>query len=204
VVIEFIKRGLVRPLAVVACAFAVIIGLPRLADFFREPLYPDSVSLSVDAPGGLTRKAEHSTTKSAKPSDVPKATGGAAPVSPAPVQKSDMAKISRPEAPAKVQGAINLQAAQDVLNGRAPSAAPSAAPPAGVLSEGYLPPWDSMRRKDEQAAQAGQKPAEDGSLTLRVTARPYQSEYRRHERISRRRVARRRSRGWGGYGFFGF
>ncbi len=114
VAIEFVKRGLVRPLALVFCALAVIIGLPWLADFFREPLYPDSVTLSVDAPGVPARKADHTSTKPAEPSNGRKATGGTAAVAPAFAAKGEQLRISRPSAQGNVrQGEINLQAAQD-------------------------------------------------------------------------------------------
>lgn len=195
---EFIRRGFVRPLALVVCTLAVLMGLPRLADLFRAPLYPDSVTVYTGAPSVPVRKAEQAPNKPPAPSIAPKASSAAA----LPAAKSEEARVLRPPEAVR-QGAINLQAAQDVLNGRAPATVPAAPPAQTVLSEGYLPPWDAMRGKEEQLAQAGRQNP-NGSLTLRVAAQP--GQYARRERVSRRKSAHRRSRGWGGggFGFFGF
>ncbi len=200
---EFVRRGLVRPLALALCTLAVLMGLPRLADLFRAPLHPDFVTMSTGAPGVRDRKAEQASIKPAAPSIAPKASNAAAPNAPAPAPKNNEVRMSRPHAQDNVrQGAINLQAAQDVLNGRAPAAAPAATPAQSVLSDGYLPPWDALRGKEEQVTQAARQ--NGGSLTVRVAAQP--APYVRRERVSKRRSAHRRSRGWGGggFGFFGF
>ena len=97
---------------------------------------------------------------------------------------------------------INLQAAQDVINGRVP-ATPVTTAEDGLPSEGYLPPWDALRERYTQIAQS-LPPGNNGALTVRIAARSSRIDTRK--RVRRSYVsARRRSRVVNNYGgFFGF
>jgi hypothetical protein len=97
---------------------------------------------------------------------------------------------------------INLQAAQDLINGRVPATLVTTADE-GVPSEGYLPPWDALRERYTQIA-LSPPPRNSGALTVRVSARTSRMDTRRRARRSYA-SARRRSRFVYNYGgFFGF
>jgi len=97
---------------------------------------------------------------------------------------------------------INLQAAQDVINGRVP-ATPVTTTEEGLPSEGYLPPWDALRERYTQIAPR-LPPGNSGALTVRVLARSSRIDARKRGRRSYV-SARRRSRFVYNYGgFFGF
>ena len=97
---------------------------------------------------------------------------------------------------------INLQAAQDVINGRVPATTVITAEE-GLLSEGYLPPWDALRERYTQIAQS-LPPGNNGALTVRISARSSRIDARRRGRRSYAST-RRRSRVVYNYGgFFGF
>ena len=113
-------------------------------------------------------------------------------------------RSTKPEikaAAARRGAAINLQAAQDVINGRVPT--PVTTLEEGLLSEGYLPPWDALRERYTQIAQS-LPPGSNGALTLRISARSSRIDTRRRGRRSYA-SNRRRSRFVYNYGgFFGF
>ncbi len=94
---------------------------------------------------------------------------------------------------AREKDTINLQAAQDLINGMIP-ASPADRPVEGLVSEGYLPPWEALREKSARLGQSQPPGASAGSaLTLGIAAR----SSRRPERASRRRFytsVRRRGR----------
>ena len=103
----------------------------------------------------------------------------------------------------KPQGTpLNLQAAQDLINGRIPATLVDV-PEEGLLSEGYLPPWAALRARYAQIAQ--RLPSGDnGALTVRISARSSRIDTHRRSRRSYA-SARRRSRFVYNYGgFFGF
>lgn len=113
-------------------------------------------------------------------------------------------RSTKPEIKAAVAGggaAINLQAAQDVINGRVPT--PVTIVEEGLPSEGYLPPWDALRERYTQIAQS-LPPRSNGALTLRISARSSRIDAHRRGRRSYA-SNRRRSRFVYNYGgFFGF
>ena len=97
---------------------------------------------------------------------------------------------------------INLQGAQDVINGRVP-ATQVITEEEGLLSAGYLPPWDALRERYTQIAQS-LPPGNNGALTVRISARSSRIDTRRRGRRSYVST-RRRSRAVYNYGgFFGF
>lgn len=97
---------------------------------------------------------------------------------------------------------INLQAAQDVINGRVPATLVTRAE-VGLPSEGYLPPWDALRERYTQIAQSLPS-GNNGALTVRISARSSRIDTRRRGRRSYVST-RRRSRFVYNYGgFFGF
>ncbi len=86
---------------------------------------------------------------------------------------------------------VNLQAAQDVINGRVP-APPVTAAEEGLPSDGYLPPWDALRERYTQIAQS-LPPHNNGALTVRISARSSHIDARRRGRrsyVSTRRRSR--------------
>jgi ABC-type amino acid transport substrate-binding protein len=114
-------------------------------------------------------------------------------------------RAAKPEFQGNVtpQGAtLNLQAAQDLINGRIPATLVDA-PEEGLLSEGYLPPWAALRARYAQIARS-LPPGDNGALTVRISARSSRADTHRRGRRSYA-SARRRSRYVYNYGgFFGF
>ena len=112
-------------------------------------------------------------------------------------------RSTKPEIKADVArrgAAINLQAAQDVINGRVPT--PVITAEEGLPSEGYLPPWDALRERYQIAQSL--PPGSNGALTVRISARSSRIDTRRRGRRSYA-SNRRRSRFVYNYGgFFGF
>jgi len=106
------------------------------------------------------------------------------------------------DATARYGAAINLQAAQDVINGRVP-ATPAVHPEDGVLSEGYLPPWDALRGR-EVAQSLASRSGNGAGLTMAVSVprADVRRMSRRHAYASARRRSRFSSSPFGG--FFGF
>jgi peptidoglycan hydrolase-like protein with peptidoglycan-binding domain len=103
---------------------------------------------------------------------------------PIPAQGLLMAlRAVKPEAKPNATGqrsVLNLQSAQDLLNGRAPAAAGSPTlEQGGVLSDGYLPPWEAMAGKERQAAQSASGPE---ARHARATARTSRRRTRRARR----------------------
>ncbi len=247
----FIGRNGRRSVILIICTVAVLLGLPRLAVYFREPQQfgmmlgspGDRVAdfKRVPAPGSNASAPTLSTTKQpvvqtglatsslpANEADLivaiqrelarigyyggPITTAWTEDVRSAirkvsgstrtqPSQQLLMAlRATKPDIKSNVtqKGAtLNLQAAQDLINGRVPATRVDS-PEDGLLSEGYLPPWPALRERYSQLAQSTPPGAGDeGALTLRVTARSSRAESRRRERVSRRRTyasAHRRSR----------
>ena len=113
-------------------------------------------------------------------------------------------RVTKPEikGAARRGATINLQAAQDLINGRVP-ATPVVTAEEGLPSEGYLPPWDALRERYAQIAQS-LPPGNNGALTVRISARSSRIDTRRRGRRSYVGT-RRRSRFVYNYsGFFGF
>lgn len=114
-------------------------------------------------------------------------------------------RAAKPEFQGNVttQGApLNLQAAQDLINGRIPATLVHA-PEEGLLSEGYLPPWAALRARYAQIARSLPS-GDNGALTVRISARSSRIDTHRRSRRSYA-SARRRSRFVYNYGgFFGF
>jgi hypothetical protein len=231
----------VRPLILVICTVAVLLGLPRLAVYFREP---NHFELMLDAPGGVRnvkRTLAPASTAAAPASNAEREpvveANSATPSLPASEAdlivaiQQELARIgyyggpitagwaegardavrkfsgsgrtkpsqqlltalraAKPEFQGNVtrQGAtLNLQAAQDLINGRIPATLVDT-PEEGLLSEGYLPPWAALRARYTQIAQSLRSSRID---TRRRGRRSYAS-------------TRRRSRFVYAYGgFFGF
>ena len=95
-----------------------------------------------------------------------------------------------------------MQAAQDVINGRVP-ATPATTVEDGLLSEGYLPPWDALRERYTQIAQS-LPPKDNGALTVRISARSSRIDMRRRGRRSYASTRRRSRLVYNYGGFFGF
>jgi hypothetical protein len=251
-----IGRNAVRPVILIICTVAVLIGLPRLAVYFREPKH---FGLILDAPGKRTADVRrtaappanglapasnavkepvvqaNSATPSLPASEAdlivaiqrelarigyyggPITTGWTEGVRDAvrkfsglgrtkPSQQLLIAlRAAKPEFQGNVarQGAtLNLQAAQDLINGRIPATLVDT-PEEGLLSEGYLPPWAALRARYTQIAQS-LPPGDNGALTVRISARSSRIDTRRRARRSYA-ISRRRSRFVYNYGgFFGF
>jgi hypothetical protein len=248
-----IARDAVRPVILVICTVALLIGLPRLAVFFRKPQDFGNINVILDAPGKRAPEVRHdgsptfaavkepvvqtSPTKPALPAneadlivaiqqELARIGYYGGPITSAwtegvrgairkfsgsgrtkPSQQLLTAlRATKPEikaVPANQGATFNLQAAQDLINGRVPATLVNT-PDDGLLSEGYLPPWKALRERYNQIAQSLPPGAgTNGALTLRVTARSSRMESRRHERISRRHYVsvRRRARfsPYGGY-----
>jgi hypothetical protein len=80
---------------------------------------------------------------------------------------------------------MNLQAAQDAINGRIPVAI--VAPPAeGIPSDGYLPPWNALRAK-ELAQSLPPAVNRGAAFTVHIAAQSGRVESRRRERLNRGR-----------------
>ncbi len=79
---------------------------------------------------------------------------------------------------------MNLQAAQDLINGRIPAVMVTP-PEEGIPSEGYLPPWNALRAK-ELAQNLPPAASRGAALTVRIAAQSSRYE-------GRRRMARRYS-----------
>ncbi len=95
------------------------------------------------------------------------------------------AKPAMKEAVVRQGATMNLQAAQDVINGRIPPVVIIAPPEEGIPSDGYLPPWTALRAKElAQGLPAVNKGA---ALTVQVAAQSGRVESRRRERINRGR-----------------
>jgi len=246
----------VRPVILIICTVAVLLGLPRLAVYFREP---NHFGLMFDAPGNRVRNVNrtraHASTAVAPASNSVKEpvvqANSATPSLPASEAdlivaiQQELARIgyyggpitagwtegvrdavrkfsgsgrtkpsqqlltalraAKPEFQGNVtrQGAtLNLQAAQDLINGRIPATLVDT-PEEGLLSEGYLPPWPALRARYAQIAQS-LPPGDNGALTVRISARSSRIDTRRRGRRSYAST-RRRSRFVYNYGgFFGF
>jgi len=251
-----IARNAVRPVILIICTVAVLIGLPRLAVFFREPQDFGNVDVILDAPRNRVAEVKHAgTPKFVSVKEPVVETSSAKPA--LPVNEADLIvaiqqelarigyyggpitsawtegvrgairkfsgsgrtkpsqqlltalRAAKPEikgVPASQGATINLQAAQDLINGRVPATL-VVTPDDGLLSEGYLPPWKALRERYNQLAQSVPPGAgNNGALTVRVTARSSRIDSRRHERISRRHYVsvRRRARFSPYGGFFAF
>ena len=221
-----------RPLILIICTVAVLLGLPRLAVYFREPqhfgmMLEPPVNRVADvkrthAPASKAVKEPVVQASSAAPSlpaneadlivaiqqelarigyyggpittawtegvrDAVRKVSGSGRTKPS-LQLLMTLRAANPEIKSHVarQGAtLNLQAAQDLINGRVPLMLVDT-PEEGLLSDGYLPPWRALRERYNQLAQSAPPGAGDGALTMRVTARSSRAENRRHEHISRR------------------
>jgi hypothetical protein len=247
-------RNAARPVVLIICTVAVLLGLPRLAVYFRQPKH---FGLMLDAPGNRVRDVKRTpapaSTVAAPASNAEKEpvvqANSAPPSLPASEAglivaiQQELARIgyyggpitagwtegvrdsvrkfsgsgrTRPSQQlltalraAKFQGnvvrqgaTLNLQAAQDLINGRVPATLVGA-PEEGLLSEGYLPPWAALRARYTRIAQSS-PPGDNGALTVRVSARSSGADARRRGRRSYA-GARRRSRFVYTYGgFFGF
>ncbi len=232
-----IRRSAVRPVILVICTVALLLGLPRLAVYFREPQNFATVKTLFDLQGSRPAKAKpirslasHATKEPisqaslATPSlpanepdlivaiqqelarigyyggpittawsegvrDAVRKISGSGRTKPSP-QLLMTLRAAKPEIKSHVGrlgATLNLQAAQDLINGRIP-AIPVVTPEEGLLSEGYLPPWAALHERYSQLSQSAQPGAGDNgaALTMRVTARSSRAERGRHERISRR------------------
>lgn len=243
-----------RPMILIICTVAVLLGLPRLAVYFREPKH---FGLMLDAPGNrvnnVKRTPAPASTAVAPASDAEKGpvvqANSATPSLPASEAdlivaiKQELARIgyyggpiterwtedvrdavrefsgSRRTKPSqqlltalraakpKFQGnvtrqgaTLNLQAAQDLINGRIPATLVDT-PEEGLLSEGYLPPWAALRERYQIAQSL--PPGDNGALTVRISARSSRIDTRRRGRRSYA-TSRRRSRFVYYGGFFGF
>jgi hypothetical protein len=245
----------VRPVILIICTVAVLLGLPRLAVYFREPKH---FGLMLDAPGDRVRNVKRTAAPAsaavAPPSNAEKEpavqANSATPSFPASEAdlivaiQQELARIgyydgpitagwtegvrdaarkfsrsgrtkpsqqlltalraAKPEFQGNVtrQGAtLNLQAAQDLINGRIPATLVDT-PEEGLLSEGYLPPWAALRERYQIAQSL--PPGDNGALTVRISARSSRIDTRRRGRRSYAST-RRRSRFVYTYGgFFGF
>jgi hypothetical protein len=194
----------VRPLILVICTVAVLFGLPRLAAYFREPLHFRLIlDTSNNRAKNVNRPPAPASTAIASASNANKeAIVQANSVS---QQLLTALRAAKPEFQGNVtpQGAtLNLQAAQDLINGRIPATLVDA-PEEGLLSEGYLPPWAALRARYAQTARS-LPPGDNGALTVRISARSSRADTHRRGRRSYA-SARRRSRYVYNYGgFFGF
>jgi len=198
----------VRPVILIICTVAVLLELPRLAAYFREPLH---FRLILDTSGNRVKRTP--TPASTAMASASNAKNGAIvqanPANPSLTKPSQQLlttlRAAKPEFQGNVtrQGAtLNLQAAQDRINGRIP-ATPVDAPEEGLLSEGYLPPWAALRARYAQIARS-LPPGDNGALTVRISARSSRVDTHRRGRRSYAN-ARRRSRYVYNYGgFFGF
>jgi hypothetical protein len=198
----------VRPLILIICTVAVLLELPRLAAYFREPLHFRLIS---DTSGNRVNRTPTPASTTIAPASHAKkqAIVQANPAPPSRAKPSQhlltALRIAKPELQGNVtpQGAtLNLQAAQDLINGRIP-ATRAHAPEEGLLSEGYLPPWAALRARYAQIARSS-PPGDNGALTVRISARSSRADSHRRGRRSYAN-ARRRSRYVYNYGgFFGF
>ena len=239
-------------MVLIICAVAVLLGLPRLAVFFREPQYFGNLDLISDAPGNRIAAVRHAEvpTFSAAKEPVVKASSKTnalpaneedlilaiqqelarlgyrdGPITRAwtegvrgavrkfsdsdrtkPSQQLLMAlRSTKPEIKGSVArpgATINLQAAQDVINGRAPTLVTTTEE--GLPSDGYLPPWNALRERYTQIAQSLAPGGNGGALTVRISARSSRIDTRRRGRRSYAST-RRRSRFVYNYGgFLGF
>jgi hypothetical protein len=205
--IEFALEIAVRPLILVLCIVAALTALPWLADNFREP-QQKSANASVEVQAPTASKGRHTDAAGEPvgvqaPSAVGKITeapaGGSAAPTPLPAAKPEVKRIA-----ARQGATFDLQATQDQLNGMVPPAVPAVPAGEGVLSDGYLPPWEALRGRGTQLAQSSQAEGSTG-LTERVAARSLRISSRR--RATRHASARRRSRSIfanSGFSFFGF
>ena len=197
-----------RPVILIICTVAVLLKLPRLAAYFREPLH---FRLILDTSGNRVKRtpAPVSTAMAPVSNAKKEAIVQANPVDPSLTKPSQQLltalRAAKPEFQGNVtpQGAtLNLQAAQDLINGRIPATLVDA-PEEGLLSEGYLPPWAALRARYAQIARS-LSPEDNGALTVRISARSIRVDTHRRGRRSYAN-ARRRSRYVYNYGgFFGF
>jgi hypothetical protein len=194
----------VRPVILIICTVAVLLELPRLAAYFREPLHFRLIlDTSNNRAKNINRSPAPASTAIASASNANKeAIVQANSVS---QQLLTALRAAKPEFQGNVtpQGAtLNLQAAQDLINGRIPATLVEA-PEEGLLSEGYLPPWAALRARYAQIARS-LPPGDNGALTVRISARSSRIDTHRRGRRSYA-SARRRSRYVYNYGgFFGF
>ena len=173
-------RDHARSLILLVCAVTVLIELPRLASYFRsleQPRASQSIVLIEPAGAGMIKIEQSPATPAALPDDKKPALTppAAAPAATAP----EMANRPRDG-----RAALNLQAAQDLINGRIPAATVTPAG-GGVQSEGYLPPWADSHAQVSAPSFASSSGAET-PLAMPVAAQPVHTEMRR---LSKRRSA---------------
>ena len=197
-----IGRSAARPTVLVICALALLAELPRLADYFRKPQHLEKARVILDESGGRGTEVKPAHSPAFNPEKAPAVqTRSPTPVLPSPGGAKPSQQVlaaspaTKPEmkgAAARKSAAANLQAAQDLINGRIPATQVDTSED-GLLSDGYLPPWSALREKYHRLAQSEAQAAWDGALTIPVTAR----SARRQDRVSRRRAyagARRKVR----------
>ena len=208
-----IIRNAKRSIILVICTVSLLAELPRLAVYFRDPQYLRTMHMMPDAPGKRAAAVEHAGVQAFAPMREPVVQ----PSSPGSTQQAHDSGQTKPsqslltalretkpdarDATARNGAAINLQAAQDVINGRVP-ATPAVHPEEGVLSEGYLPPWDALRGR-EAAQSFASRSGNGAGLTMPVSVP--RADVRRMSRRHAYASARRRrfsSSPFGG--FFGF
>lgn len=167
--------GSARSIILIICAVSMLMGLPRLASYFRtveEPRLSHEVVLIQPQPA-----ADVGTIKTRQPP---------APLAPFADHTQPAQPVAAPSAatePEIIAGlrddrsALNLQAAQDLINGRIPAVT---IPPAanGVQSEGYLPPWQALHARDT-AQSLTSKPGDEAALTMPIAAQPTRADLRR-------------------------
>ncbi len=170
------KRSLVRPIILAACTGVVLLGLPRLAGLFREPPDGGAVNILSDAPGKRLDEVNQASHSLAAPKEPVVHAGPVAPSS---------LRAAKPDINKGVvrKGAtMNLQAAQDLINGRIPRVIVTP-PEEGIPSDGYLPPWNALRAR-ELAQGLAPAASRGAALTVRIAAESNRVESRRHKRIS--------------------
>ena len=202
-----VRRGTVRSLILVGCSLALLIELPRLADYFREPAFSNAAATpTADVGPAPPSPTEDIGVQSPSPdrsrhADASVVLGGGDQKKAPSLGSSATDRASAPAKSAvlRPRPEINLQGAQDVINGRVPAIVP---PPgeAATLSDGYLPPWDAMRGRETAQAAGTIKPT-NGTLTMPVAAR---AEPKRASKKQGRASARRRVRVASPFSFFGF
>ncbi len=221
-----------RAVILALCTAVVLVGLPRLAVFFRGPQEVGKVNILTDGPRKREAEVKHASEflaamkkpvvqRASVASPLPandgelivaiekemarigvydgpitsawtdrvrgavrKFTGsGRTPPSVELLNSLRAAKPAMREAVVRQGATMNLQAAQDVLNGRIPPVVIVAPPEEGIPSDGYLPPWNALRAKElAQSLPAVNKGA---ALTVQIAAQSGRVESRR--RINRAR-----------------
>lgn len=175
-------RDHARALILLVCAVTVLIELPRLASYFRSLEQPRaSQSIVLIEPAGTGTGMIKTEQSPATPAASP---GNKQPVQTPPAAASAATAQEMVTRLRDDRAALNLQAAQDLINGRIPAATVVPAG-GGVQSEGYLPPWEASRAQVSAPSFASSSNGE-APLAMPVAAQPVHTEMRR---LSKRRSA---------------